>query len=161
MSHVKNISFYIFIKKNYTTKILDKVMELVVGGSVISGAYLSSFLEHWGGNERCLFPLAFCLHPLSSPHISLQASAVPVRHCQGPGPSARLLPPPQPFVLPSWSFLSWLVINCMHPFLVLSGASEATLRQWGNLHKLHSPIVFGRALLQIGLSGNGPAPARN
>ena len=25
----------------------------------------------------------------------------------------------------------------MHPFLVLSGASEATLRQWGNIHKLY------------------------
>ena len=49
-----------------------------------------------------------------------------------------------PFVLPSWSFLSWLVINCMHPFLVLSGALEATLRQWGNIHKLYRLYIFLR-----------------
>ena len=48
------------------------------------------------------------------------------------------------FVLPSWSFLSLLVINCMHPFLVLSGASEATLSQWGNIHKLYRLYIFLR-----------------
>ena len=32
----------------------------------------------------------------------------------------------------------------MHPFLVLSGASEATLRQWGNIHKLYRLYIFLR-----------------
>ena len=44
---------------------------------------------------------------------------------------------PRPFVLRSWSFLSWLVINCMQHFLVLSLALEATLRHWGNIYKLY------------------------
>ena len=41
----------------------------------------------------------------------------------------------QTFVLPAQSFSSWLVINCMQHFLVLSDASEATLRHWGNIYK--------------------------
>ena len=32
----------------------------------------------------------------------------------------------------------------MHPFLVLSGASEATLSQWGNIHKLYRLYIFLR-----------------
>ena len=32
----------------------------------------------------------------------------------------------------------------MHPFLVLSGASEATLRHRGNIHKLYRLYIFLR-----------------
>ena len=41
-------------------------------------------------------------------------------------------------------FLIMTCFNCMHPFLVLSGASEATLRQWGNIHKLYRLYIFLR-----------------
>ena len=49
-----------------------------------------------------------------------------------------------PFVLPSESFLSLLVINCMQLFLVLSDASEATLRHWWNICKLYRLYIFFR-----------------
>ena len=39
--------------------------------------------------------------------------------------------------------------------------SQAVLDEGISGQFAHSPIVFGRALLQIGLSGNGHAPARN
>ena len=48
------------------------------------------------------------------------------------------------FVLPSQSFLSWLVINCMQHFMVLSDASEATLRHWGNIYILYRLYTFSR-----------------
>ena len=49
-----------------------------------------------------------------------------------------------PFVLPSQSFLSWFVINCMQHFLVLSDALEATIRHWGNIYKLYRLYIFYR-----------------
>ena len=48
------------------------------------------------------------------------------------------------FVLPSQSFLSGLVIDCMQYFLVQSDASEATLRHWGNIYKLYRRYTFLR-----------------
>ena len=45
------------------------------------------------------------------------------------------------FVLPSQSFLSWLVINCMQYFLVLNVTSGATLR---HIHKLYRLYIFMR-----------------
>ena len=48
------------------------------------------------------------------------------------------------FVLPSPSFLLWLLINSMQHFLVLSDASEATLRHWGNIYKLYRLYIFLR-----------------
>lgn len=133
-----------FAHKFFLLLLLFGVFGVSAGDNLVIVWFISSYFSDW--HSYVLLPLRFyitCSHPSFFPSSFLSFSLTSIKH--------KLLPPPFPFTLQSYSLFLFLLFPCTYIYFVftssplprrLSRASSGVSRGLGNVLFYHHKLLI-------------------